>query len=187
MRGLAPVKSTSGGGRRSAWRAAAAIALAAALAGCVTSKRPLFDPSKSAMPVAAGKFVEQTVDPQGRWVDYAAIELTREGRTYQIRSDKDSATPSFTVQDVGGGFYVGVLVTAPDKEFLYVLFEKHNEGFDSYEPVCSDFQYVRLPNALWPALDGKNCVYDNREKLTQALLAYARLSHPTKRYIPVKR
>jgi hypothetical protein len=181
---------TNGGTRVfSALRGAVVISLAILASSCVISKQPLFDPATAATPVAGGDFAEEQ-NKDGRWIRNATVKLVQEGRVYRIEYGKDGKTYRLTFQDIGSGFYVGVAaeesVPVPKKQIIYVLFDKRNEGFVYYEPVCSDFQFVRLPRELWPLIDGGNCVYDNREKLVQALLAYASVSEPNRRYVPLK-
>ena len=171
--------------RRLFARIAAAIGLAAILAGCVISKQPLFDPARAVTPLADGTLTEENRN-QGRWVKWGTIKLVRDGKIYRAQSDRSDRVPSFALHDVGGGFYVAVHKPEPRKESIYALFEKQGDSYLYYAPVCSEFQYVRLPSGLWPVIDGENCSYDNRDKLVQALLAYARLSNPVARYTPVK-
>lgn len=173
----------------SALRAAVVISLTILSSSCVTSKQPLFDPAKAATPVASGNFTEEE-NKDGRWIRHATVKLVQDGRAYRFERENDSKTFRVTFHDIGSSFYVGVAADesapVPNKQIIYVLFDKRNEGFVYYEPVCSDFQFVRLPRELWPLIDGGNCVYDNREKLVQALLAYASVSEPNRRYVPLK-
>jgi hypothetical protein len=173
-------------------RGAIVISLTILASSCVISKQPLFDPTKAAAPVASGNFAEEE-NKDGRWVRNATARLVQDGRGYRLESEKEGKTNkfNFTLHDAGNGFYVGVAAggSSPvpnNRSFIYALIEKRDEGFVYYEPVCSDFQFVRLPRELWPLIDGGNCVYDNREKLIQALLAYASVSEPNRRYVPLK-
>jgi hypothetical protein len=182
---------TNGGTRIfSTLRGAAVISLTIFSSSCVISKQPLFDPTKAATPVASGNFAQEE-NKDGRWIRNATIKLAQDGLTYRFESEKGGNTYRLTLHDVGNGFYVGVAAgdSSPvpnNRFFIYALFDKRNEGFAYYEPVCSDFQFVRLPRELWPLIDGANCVYDSRDKLIQALLAYASVSEPNRRYVPLK-
>jgi hypothetical protein len=172
-------------------RGAVVISLTILSSSCVVSKQSLFDPQQAATPVAGGNFAEE-YNKDGQWVRNATVKLVQDGRAYRFESEKDGKTYKYNLAfyDIGSSFYVGVtagdLSPIPNKQIIYVMFEKRNEGFVYYEPVCSDFQFVRLPRELWPLIDGGNCVYDNREKLVQALLAYANVSEPNRRYVPLK-
>ncbi len=166
-------------------RVVAAVALAAILAGCVTSKQPLFDPAQAVTPLADGTLIEESRN-QGKWVKWGTIKLVRDGRIYSAKSDRSDNVPNFALHDVGDGFYVAVHTRAPNKESIYALFEKQGDSYLYYAPICSEFQYVRLPRSLWPVIDGEYCSYDNRETLVQALRVYARLSNPVARYTPAK-
>jgi hypothetical protein len=172
-------------------RGAVVISLTILASSCVISKQPLFDLKEAATPVAGGNFAEEH-NKDGQWVRNATVKLVQDGRAYRFESEKDGKTYKYNLSfyDIGGGFYVGAtagdLSPIPKKQIIYVLFEKRNEGFVYYEPICSDFQFVRLPRELWPLIDGGNCVYDSREKLVQALLAYASVSEPNRRYVPLK-
>jgi hypothetical protein len=173
-------------------RSAVVISLTILSSSCVISKQSLFDPQQAATPVAGGNFAEE-YNKDGQWVRNATVKLVQNGRAYRLESEKDGKTYKYDLAfyDVGSGFYVGVTAGDPspvpkNRSFIYVLLDKRNEGFVYYEPVCSDFQFVRLPRELWPLIDGGNCVYDNREKLVQALLAYASVSEPNRRYVPLK-
>jgi hypothetical protein len=173
-------------------RTAVAISLMILASSCVTSKQSLFDPTTAATPVAGGSFAEEE-NKDGHWIRNATVKLVQDGRTYRLESEKEGKTYKydFTLHDAGNGFYVAVAAgdssPVPNRGFFtYALFEKRNEGFVYYEPVCSDFQFLRLPRELWPLIDGGNCVYDSREKLIQALLAYASTSEPNRRHVPLK-
>ena len=162
--------------------AAVAIAALAMLSGCVTSKQSLFEASRAATPLDIGRYAEEK-NEFGRWEKNATVELSREGRLYRVRRDNGDIAPEFTLHDAGDGSYVAVHVSVPDKEWMYGLFRKEASVVVYYELLCKDFRLVRMPSVLWPMIDGADCVYDDRRKLTQALLAYARVSHPDKRYV----
>ena len=170
------------------WCILVTISLAVILSGCVASKQPLFDRSKSVIPVADGMFLVEKLNEHGHWVKDTTIKLTHDGRVYKIHSDKDRA---FTLHEIGKDLYVGVWMgdfnaSVHNKMFIYALIQKQNESYLYYQPTCDDFQYLRLPNSLRPLIDGGLCVYDNRTKLVQALRLYARISNPDKRYTRLK-
>jgi hypothetical protein len=183
-----PPRTKGGTSGFSNLRTAAAISLTMLCLGCVTSKQPLFDPANSTTPFSNASFAEEQ-NKNGHWIKSETVKLIQDGRAYGVERGGDK-TFRLALHDIANGFYVGVrtddAAPASTPQFSYVLFAKRGEGFVSYLPVCKDFQFLRLSRELWPLIDGTNCVYDNREKLIQALLAYASVSEPNSRYIPLK-
>jgi len=151
----------------------------------VGSKEPLFNPATAVMPAPIGQYAEEKSN-SGAWTKIGVVAVTRDANGYRIERDSGS-TERLTFYPGGDRFYVAALTSTPDKQFIYALFRKDGNRFLYYEPRCSDFQFVRLPKALWPVIDGTVCEYDSRRKLVDALLAYASMSEPNKRYVPIER
>jgi hypothetical protein len=164
--------------------ALAAIAFMLLVPGCVVSKAPLFDPANAVMPVSAGNFAEE-VSQNGQWVKIDTVRLSLRGRSYQSKNDTSDEKIDFALYEAGTNFYVVAAVDDRSKT-RYALAEKTDGGYLLYQPSCDDYQFVRLPSELQPHIDVDECVYDNGDKLTRALVAFAKVSLPQKRYASIK-
>ncbi|HXL68400.1 MAG TPA: hypothetical protein VN930_06530 [Xanthobacteraceae bacterium] len=161
------------------------IALALGLAGCVASKAPLFDPASAVTPVAAGRFEIQE-EKGGTWTRSGTGALKLEGRVYTWKVDDDEKIQRFSLHDVGGGYFV--LMTPPEgsQPVYYTLFEKSDQGWLAYGPLCSDLRKVRAIADAQPLVEGTDCYYADRAKLARALIAYSKVMLPGARYIAAK-
>lgn len=161
------------------------IALALGLSGCVASKAPLFDPASAVTPVAAGRFEIQE-EKLGTWTKNGAGTLTLEGSTYQWKVDDDDKVQRFSLYDAGGGYFV--LMTPPEgsQPVYYTLFERSDQVWLAYGPLCSDLRKVRAIADAQPQIEGSDCYYADRAALIRALIAYSKVMLPGARYVAAK-
>jgi hypothetical protein len=161
------------------------IALALGLGGCVASKAPLFDPASAVTPVAAGSFEIQE-EKGGTWTRSSTGTLALEGQVYAWKVDDDEKTQRFSLYDVGGGYFVVMTPSEGSQPIYYSLFEKSDQGWLAYGPLCSDLRKVRAIAEAQPQIEGSDCYYSDRATLTRALIAYSKVMLPGARYVAAK-
>jgi hypothetical protein len=161
------------------------IALAFGLAGCIASKAPLFDPASAVTPAAVGRFEVQE-EKLGTWTKNGAGTLKLEGNIYQWKIDDDEKVQRFSLYDVGGGYFVVMTPREGSQPVYYSLFEKSEQGWLAYGPLCSDLRKVRAIADAQPQVEGTDCFYADRASLTRALIAYSKVMLPGARYVPAK-
>ena len=161
------------------------IVLAMALSGCIASKAPLFDPASAVTPVATGAFEIQE-EKGGTWTRSGAGTLKLDGRIYTWKVDDDEKMQRFSLHDAGNGYFVAATPQEGDSPAYYALFERSGDGFLSYAPLCSDLRKVRAIAGAQPQVEGTDCYYADRETLTRALIAYAKVILPGARYVAAK-
>jgi hypothetical protein len=162
--------------------------IAVALAGCLESRLPLFDESKAVTPAPAGRYEVQE-RKLGAWVKRDAGTLKIENHSYSWKIDDQQGSDFFTLQDVGGGFYIAAARKknpSPTDPYTYALFEATKDGYLAYTPTCGDMMKVRLPKEDMPVVDGSDCFYTDREMLVRSLKLYAQYLLPTSRYVLIK-
>jgi hypothetical protein len=161
--------------------------LVLALGGCVVSERPLFDPAAAVTPAPAGRY-EQQERKAGRWTKQREGALQIEGRVYSWTPDNESEPASFSVFPASKGLFTvyARIVESGKPEHYYALLRKDANGYRIWQPTCGDFRRVELPSRLRPKVVGSNCFYSDPKKLTAALIAYARATPPSYRYVPLK-
>lgn len=172
--------------RRWAWNIAFLLPLALLTANCVASRKPLFDSAKAVTPFAPGTYVEQR-KKEGKWVEHSPFTLRREGNSYSMDTWKEKVTSlQFELHEIGKETYLAASrekTISGARHTMYTLLQKDGDAYVFNEMRCVDFKFARLPRNLQPFLDAENCVYDNRETLIQAVLAYAKMSGPDARYV----
>ncbi len=161
--------------------------LALALGGCVVSGRPLFDPAAAVTPAPAGRY-EQQERKGGRWTKLREGTLQINGRVYSWKPDNETEPASFSVFPAGKNRFMvyARIIESGKPEHYYALLRAHANGYDIYQPVCADFRKVRLPAHARPKVVAVNCFYNDRAKVTAALIAYARVKPANFRYVPLK-
>jgi hypothetical protein len=133
-----------------------------ALAGCIFSVKPVFDPSKGATDIAPGRF-EIGTGPEKR-----GFQLTRHGSVYVYRDDNTRANDSVVVLSfhaIGDGFYL--LQTIPqDTPVGYAVVDARarDEIRFSWLDCLTDTPADRLPS---PDAKGRDrCRATDPERLT---------------------
>lgn len=128
-----------------------------ALAGCIFSRTPLFDITKGATDLPAGRFEGNS--ERGKFT----VELARHGKLYIYRDDHDTAILSFHA--VGDAFYL-VQVIPPGRPINYgVLDARSQDKLPFMFLECAD----ATPPDLVPGPDARGsdrCMAADRERLT---------------------
>ena len=134
-----------------------------ALAGCIFSRGAIFDLSKGATDIPAGRF--EVKSPSDKFT----VELTRHGNLYIYTDNRDTVILSF--QAIGGGFYL-VVVIPPGRHIHYGVLDARSQDklpFTFLE--CAD----DTPADLVPGPDAKGpdrCIAADRERLTAIASRY---------------
>ena len=161
--------------------------LALGLGGCVFSERPLFDPAAAVTPAPAGRYEQQELIA-GRWTKQREGAIKIEGRTYSWKPDNETEPAGFSVFPAGKDRFTvyARIVESGKPEHYYALLRKDANGYSIWQPTCGDFRKVRLPVNARPRAVKQNCFYDDRAKVTAALIAYARAKPASFRYVALK-
>jgi hypothetical protein len=139
-------------------RAVVLCAMVLALTGCIFSRGPIFDISKGATDLPAGRFEVKSGQ------DKSTVELARHGSLY-LYSDGDSPdTAILSFHGIGDEFYL-VVAMPPGRDINYGVVDARSHDRLAFTFLeCGD----DTPTELVPGPDTKGldrCVADDRERL----------------------
>jgi hypothetical protein len=133
-------------------------AMALALTGCIFSRGPIFDISKGATDVPAGRF--EMKSGQGR----STVELARHGSLYLYTNGDSRDTAILSFHGIGDGFYI-VVVMPPGRDINYGVLDARSHDRLAFTFLeCGD----DTPAELVPGPDTKGpdrCAAGDRERL----------------------
>jgi hypothetical protein len=167
-------------------RVAGAFIALALLSGCIVSKGALFDPSKGAKPLTAGRYQIQDY-VVGNWVNRENGRLKIDGSNYTWSDKLDDETDGglkFTLHDIGGGLFVAMSERAGEEhDHVYDLLQASDEGVLQYGVDCESATRVLGIDSPGIKRGGSECVVTTVSELTDLLRAYAKRSFPRHRYV----
>jgi hypothetical protein len=167
-------------------RVAGAVIAIALLSGCIASKGALFDPSKGAKPLAAGRYQKQDY-VVGNWVNRESGRLKIEGSNYTWSDKPDDETDTgtnFTLHDIGGGLFTAVSERAGEEyDHVYDLLQVTDEGVLQYGVDCDSATRVLGIDSPGIKRGGSTCIVATASDLRNLLNAYAKRSFPSHRYV----
>ena len=157
-----------------------------ALSGCIESDGWLFTRSDLVQPLPAGRYLVEKAQEDGSWTpDGEPGELTVDDGIYRIVNDKvDKANdPGFGIFRLSDRFF-GIYMRQKEGGGIYLMLEPKDGSFLMYEPLCSEFSESAAAKAFPPdrIVGQTRCVYQTREKLVGALLAYGEQARPRYRW-----
>ena len=155
------------------------VVMSVALAGCFTSKRPVFD---EATAVAAfgdgGRFAGYTRGEHGFTRD-EAIEVRRNGKGYDFVDEKGHVT-SVTFHAIGEDLFAAQ-ARADGGGYDYVVVRVGAREALLYGPSCDKQDMARL-KAFGVEIDGEECLLDKVAD-PKALFAKLKLGPPTSKLV----
>lgn len=184
---------TGGGQRMATIRAARVLkavttaVLALSLSGCLKSKTAYFEARLAVMPFAAGSY-DVFENRAGLWLREDRWVIGNADNRYSL-AGKRFSTGAVVMLHASGDGYVTTQFSTQDTtstDYYYALVRKSGSDYLVYEPQCSDlYLLASLPEALRPREDGAFCNFENAKGLAQALLAFAAVSAPTRKLVPI--
>jgi len=160
-------------------RVVAVAAMSIALAGCFTSKRPIFDPASAATPLGeGGRFVSYNKTSKGFERD-EKIEVRLKGRSYDFIDEKGKATPA-TLHPIGKDLFVA---QAPNEGggYDYVILRVGASEVIGYAPSCVK-QSAKKMRALGVEIHDQECRLD-KVAHPKTLFSSVRLGEPTSKLV----
>jgi hypothetical protein len=150
-----------------------------ALAGCFTSKRPLFDPANAATPLGeGGRFVSYNRTSKGFERD-EKIEVRLKGKGYDFIDEQGKVTPA-TLHPIGKDLFVA---QAPNDGggYDYVVLRVSGSEVIGYAPSCVK-QSAKKMRALGIEIHDQECRID-KVAHPKTLFASIRLGDPTSKLV----
>lgn len=160
-------------------RLLAVAAMSIALAGCFTSKRPMFDLASAATPLGeGGRFVSYNRTSKGFERD-EKIEVRLKGKSYDFIDEKGKATPA-TLHPIGRDLFVA---QAPNEggSYDYVIVRVSASEVIGYAPSCVK-QSAKKMRALGVEIHDQECRLD-KVAHPKALFSSIRLGEPTSKLV----